>query len=472
MAVRLSDQKNPYVVPWTETIKQARCHSFCVAETPDSSSSSCQDQSCQECLLPCETPSTPTNTCLANCANRSYCKKACRFLALYNNTNVEEADGTPTLQPGPPTAQNATFLSVTLSWQPHVNATKDTVYALQIQWGGDLVPTTAWKNLNLISHKSSNTVKENGLCDHIEEASKVFPQRQKFDGIWYKFRVAALTENSSIIYGPASSKIWLPRPRGVANLTYEITYDSKEQDALNKLDLKAIWQTTDGGGGNIKKYAVTWDLDNACTFPLPSPVQKTISPGSLSAILDVYHEQKTGCKNSLKVYSLVGCSVSNPAVNTFEYPGCTKVKDFPFEECCNLEPPVGSVEELVVRNITRGPLVPSQEFQFSTLVSWEEPIYPKKYNDCNVVRRYRVEWGKAGQRLENSKRTTDNHFNVAGIGPGEKIRVEITANFKGWNARWASWQLARAIEFTTPEWSCSQLEKRAVSEDEVLTQLN
>ena len=35
----------------------------------------------------------------------------------------------------------------------------------------------------------------------------------------------------------------LPRPQGVTNVTYGMSYDSTEQDhSLNKLDLKANWR--------------------------------------------------------------------------------------------------------------------------------------------------------------------------------------------------------------------------------------
>ena len=36
MAIGLNDgQKNPYEVTWTYTLRQARCHSFCIARVSD-----------------------------------------------------------------------------------------------------------------------------------------------------------------------------------------------------------------------------------------------------------------------------------------------------------------------------------------------------------------------------------------------------------------------------------------------------
>ena len=59
--------------------------------------------------------------------------------------------------------------------------------------------------------------------------------------------------------------------------------------------------------------------------------------------------------------------------------------------CFTVDPPRGTLGDIVVRNVTRSPLVASSEFLFSTVVDWEEPIYPHKY--CLSVKFYRVRWG-------------------------------------------------------------------------------
>jgi len=243
--------------------------------------------------------------------NSSSCKAGCRGLThIRNLSSIFNGDGSTSPTPGIPTVTNKTFASVSLKWDPVQNTTGTAVYLIVMDITGDKVLISPHYFVQVFTTPQA-TIETASLCALVDGGSL---PRTTFDGLYYKFHIAVLTENSSISYGAQTSYITLPQPAPVSNITSpSFEYES----AKSKLKLTVSW-TPPEQSQHVSSYAMVWDHQCTSTIAPVSPVWSTHPSGSIN--LD--GEMKK-CNQTLKVYALSQCIPSSVTMITYEYPGKT-----------------------------------------------------------------------------------------------------------------------------------------------------
>ncbi|KAJ7358886.1 hypothetical protein OS493_020724 [Desmophyllum pertusum] len=166
--------------------------------------------------------------------NSSSCEASCRFLTqLQNFSSILDGDGSIPPTPNISIVTNKTFTSISLRWDPVHNTSGTPVYLIAMDITGDFGMRTPFYLIEVFTVPQA-TLKTVLLCALVDSNL-----RAKFNGIFYKFHIAVLTENSSISYGAQTLEISLPQPAPVSNVALtSLAYDNASNP---KLKLTASW---------------------------------------------------------------------------------------------------------------------------------------------------------------------------------------------------------------------------------------
>jgi len=225
------------------------------------------------------------------------------------------------------------------------------------------------------------TIGNGDLCFGVPKVGFDRGGRAFFDGIYYKFHIAVVTENSSISYGPETIRnITLPMPKPVSNITVtSIEYDVNRL-GTPKLKLTASWSPPSEDAHVISNYALVWTSPKQCFSEdmqsgLPST---TITDGPETGGSIYFSDEIKRCNPILTVYALNRCIPSNRTTIAYDYPGCANITNYPKDKCYNFDPPDSAEEERQVRNLTKRLTSINDDYTFNILVTWDPPVYPHK----------------------------------------------------------------------------------------------
>ncbi|KAJ7358905.1 hypothetical protein OS493_020743 [Desmophyllum pertusum] len=441
-------------VPSDATVRKARCYANCLTQNAATNETEkpCQTSACKECLIPCGTYFSDKETCIQSCKNASSCEKSCEFLTqLQNFSSILDGDGSIPPTPGIPTVTNKTITSISLRWDPVQNASGipvqnmsgTAVYLIEVTFTGEKsIYSPSFRSEVFVTTQA--TLKFEHPCFYIQTQI-----RYVYEDILYRFKVAVLTENSSISYGPQTAQITLSKPDPVTNVTLDsLIYDVASSS--DKIKLTVSWVPSNEQKDLISMFGMMWSMNSTCSkYALPR-AHDTSGPQT-TASMHVWHESRK-CVHTLQIYSIIGCSVSDPTEIKYTYPGCQKITDYPANECYKFDPPYAPLEDRMVSNIRLdGQMTAQPDYRFQVTVTWDQPVYPYKN-----VERYLIQWfkengmGRSGFTFTGFAATSNNGQQLSNLLPGTTYRIKIRPMFVD-GFPMSGWTYAN---FTTPACNC------------------
>ncbi|KAJ7358888.1 hypothetical protein OS493_020726 [Desmophyllum pertusum] len=384
----------------SKTVTKARCIANCYtlnAGYNNESEKTCQTSACQECLSPCGKTFSTESQCLQTCINSSSCEASCRFLTqLQNFSSIFDGDGSIPPTPNIPIVTNKTFTSISLQWDPVQNTSGTPVYLIAMDIKGDWERASPFYFIEVFTVPRA-TLETVLLCALVKSN-----RRKRFNGIFYKFHVAVLTENSSISNGAQTMEISLPQPAPVSNVTLtSLVYDSAS-DPRSQLKLTASW-TQSEDAHVVTNHAMFWDQQ--CSFQVSSNSKVEIIGSQAHGSMYIDEKIKI-CNHTLKVYALSKCIPSNATTITYEYPGCRNITNYPIDLCYKFDPPDSPDEHRQVRNLSYRLVSIDDDYRFNMNARC-------KYFESLNIRTY----------FESS-------YKIPQLRPAEVYYVHITPNFK------------------------------------------
>lgn len=366
--------------PTKETVTKARCYANCLTQNPavKKEEEICETQECKDCLIPCENPRAllDESACAQYCQNASSCLKSCEFLTgVKNFSSLFTADGSMPPIPSIPTETNVTFTSISLEWVSVANTSGSPVYLVEMAYSEGL---DNFKSVYLSEAyiQPRCTISLSNLCARVGISLFGRSRTANYETMYYKFRIAVLTENSSLAYGQQTREMTLLKPDAVTNLTINsVTYDATS--AIDKIKLTASWTPSKETEHLLTEYGTEVETNHNCSPPYLRRFLETSKPVSTFSVY--LYENLKKCKHTLRVYSLISCSVSDPAVLRYTYPGCQNITNYPLSLCYQFDPPDAPIEDRVVRHFRlERPLVAQMDYTFHGTVTWDLPVYPFK----------------------------------------------------------------------------------------------
>ncbi|XP_031561045.1 uncharacterized protein LOC116297048 [Actinia tenebrosa] len=422
------------------TVTKARCYANCITQVskyaePDPG---CLGNACKQCLLPCDRKWTNIEDCKETCEISKICRRSCEFLGyLKGLPNILDGDLTLTKHPGVPMATEKTVQNLTLSWTPATSYVGSVVYLLKKMFQGD------FSDLNLKDLKDVVFTQPRAVLD-VTDVCRYAPRyRWKFDGVQFKFQVIALTEYSKLIGSAKSNSIEMTRPEPVSAVgTPSFTYDA---DAFgDKLKMTTTVIPLQAQVHLISQYAVDWSMAFCSKEPFVVPRSSTSEKANTTVSVQLYEKLKA-CNHTLKVYSLNQCIPSKPKILTYKYKGCRFVSNFKRSLCYSFDPPPTPDSARQVVSLAYSPFTYSNDFRFSTKVTWSPPTF-----SFGKVERYIFAYGDVNKKFMGiiwiAKRgSTKNTFlKATNLEPNITVRFEIRPRFP--NAE----GVVREIIFQTP----------------------
>jgi len=240
--------------------------------------------------------------------------------------------------------------------------------------------------------------------------------------LYYKFHIAALTENSSISYGAQTTDISLPQPTPVSNITPP-SFEYESARSQRKLKLTVSWAPPEQSQ-HVSSYAMIWDyLCISQTAPV-SPLWTTTGSPQPSGSINIDEEIKK-CNHTLKVYALSQCIPSSVTMITYEYPGCRNISSYPKDLCYKFDPPDSPDDYREVRNVNHTVMSIDDAYTFTINVTWDPPIYPYKR-----VQSYNVIWRKRSEFSAIPRKSYVTSYLVGPLQPRETYEIRLKPNFE------------------------------------------
>ncbi|XP_066025560.1 uncharacterized protein [Pocillopora verrucosa] len=422
-------------------LRKARCYANCLTRNgvKNESETSCLTQACKECLAPCNAKTTfpDENSCKASCNKANSCFDSCEFLTwLKNFQSLSNGDGSLLPVPGPLNVTILNFTSLSLQWSHVLNSNGTPIYLVEIMFD-DEVSRLGPFYPNQVIVESKVMLTFHHLCTFTPDKN----QRAEFKDINFSFRVAVLTENSSVSYGLKSNSVAFPKPDPVTNVTLDsLLYDGNHDG--NKLLMTSSWKAPKGQENIVSNYALRWKQDSQCQGIFFRNGETT---GPQTRYNMSLYAQLKKCTHELEVFTIIGCSVSVPAILRYTYPGCQNITRFPKDNCYKFDPPDAPMADRMVTNIRLAePMTPAPDYRFYATFTWNPPVYPYK----NITE-YAFTWSKqpehlylnrgGGSPLSNSKTVSD-------LLPGTIYKVQVFPVFQD-KRPWSKYSDAT---FTTP----------------------
>jgi len=337
--------------------------------------------------------------------------------------SILTGDGSTSPTPDTPTVTNRTLNSVSLEWEPLKNTSGTPVYIIGMSHTGDWAKNRV--SFNHIFTFPRGTIGVGDLCFHVPKDGLDEGERAKFDGIYYRFHVAVVTENSSISYGPETiRKTILPMPKPVSNITVtSIEYDSNKRDEP-RLKLTAFWNPPAEDAHVVTNYAMLWNLGD-CVSGIPTTTI-TDGPDTFGSIY--FGDDLKRCNPELTVYAINHCIPSNGTTITYEYPGCANTTNYPKETCYNFDPPDSPEEDRKVRNIKHRLAAINDDYTFNVNVTWDLPVYPYR-----KIIYYFVSWQRVNPgfyEMPSFGLPQGPSVKVGPLLPKSKYRVDIQPSYE------------------------------------------
>lgn len=324
--------------------------------------------------------------------------------------------------PGKPTVTSLNFTSIALQWPRVLNASGTAVYLIEITFTGES------SRFSPIFSQEVFVKPEAILSFEPCAFTPNGPRRSEFKDILFSFRVAALTENSFLSYGPRSNDTTFPKPDPVTNVTLDsLVYDGARSG--DKLVLTASWIAPKGQEYLISKYGMRWSLTSSCTDRIVARTAESTGSQTTSS-MNIFQEL-TKCNHELEIYTIIGCSVSVPAILKYTYPGCQNIAGFPTDYCYKFDPPDAPLEDRMVRNIRLAePMTPEQDYRFKAVFTWDPPAYPYKNVTWYIVRWFEESIiDRSGFQFSGARSARTNRHSLSGLLPGTFYRFEVRAMF-------------------------------------------
>jgi len=316
------------------------------------------------------------------------------FLAqLQNGSFLIVGDGSFPPKPGIPTITSRNFTSISLKWDPVLNTSGAVVYLIEMTFTGE-ESKVSYKYLSEVYVSSRATVKFELPCANTTWS--------EYKDIFFRFKIAVLTGNSSVSYGPQTSQITLTKPDSVTNVTLDsLVYDSAS--IADKIKLTVSWNPPKDQKDLISHYGAHFSADSSCQY-----------------------ESLPRAEDSNGIYSIVGCSVSYPTVFNYTYPGCQNITNFPTSECYKFDPPYAPLKDRMVSNVKiEGNMTGQQDYRFTANVTWNPPVYPYK-----TPFQYDVKWSKEDSLEQTGfEFATINRHTITNLLPATSYKVEIKPTF-------------------------------------------
>lgn len=413
-------------VPGDSILRKARCYANCFTRNgvKNESETSCLTQACKECLAPCNAKRKfpDENSCKASCNNANSCLDSCEFLTwLKNFQSLSNGDGSLLPVPGPLNVTILNFTSLSLQWSHVLNSNGTPVYLVEITFDGEVSRLGPfYPNQVIVESKVIFTF--NHPCTFTPDIN----QRAEFKDINFSFRVAVLTENSSLSYGIKSNSIAFPKPDPVKNVTLDsIVYDGNHDG--NKLLMTSSWKAPKGQENIVSNYALRWKQDFQCGGSILFRNGETTGPQTRYT-MSLYEKMKK-CTHELKVFTMIGCSVSVPAILRYTYPGCQNITSFPKDICYEFDPPDAPMADRIVTNIRLAePMTPAPDYRFYATFTWNPPVYPYK----NITEYVFILYKQPGNHFINlgNEKPLSNSKTVTDLLPGTIYKVQVYAVFQ------------------------------------------
>lgn len=422
-------------------VTKARCYANCLTKNPASNETEipCQTNDCKECLSPCGSSDADEAACKQTCRASSSCLESCEFLTKVKNfTSVTNGDNSSTPTPGTPSITNRSLTSISLKWEAVENTTGSPVYMIEMEFS-DSGGNSFWPvYLSEVFVIPEATISFPSLCAYVRSA----PFRSVYSPVLFKFRVAVLTENSSLSVGQQTVETTLVKPAPVTNVALDsLAYDPATENKLDRIILTVSWISPSDNKHLITKYAVMWELDpRRCNSrePFLDKNWETAGPDN-NFSGNVYSRAKRCNHHLVEVRSMIGCSASDKATLIYTYPGCQNITNFPKGECYEFDPPEAPIEDRVVHNI-RPSLTTQDDYRFQVNIAWDPPVYPYK----NVTLYY--VWNWKGSKVINFHRPADPRLLLKDLLPGTTYKIQVRPSFPDNHPS----SERRLINFTTP----------------------
>ncbi|PFX14744.1 Vascular endothelial growth factor receptor 2 [Stylophora pistillata] len=185
--------------------------------------------------------------------------------------------------------------------------------------------------------------------------------RQTFQGIFFKLKVAVVTENSSISNGEKTNTISLPQPAPISDLALiSLVYDG-DQYQSNRIKLMANWTQSKPEQELISDHLMVWEYECFLENGVKRRWDNTKSADPIGTV--ARNDELKKCHNTLKVYAMSQCIQSNATSITFEYP---------------VDPPGSPEKDRKVRNLSSSLIAIEDGFRFTAKLTWLPPLYPHK----------------------------------------------------------------------------------------------